>query len=92
MRHHLSSGWPSCHKRFLHVKDAPNGASRMLGFDVVVTRRKNPHAVALGRKGGKKGGPKGGKARWEGVSPEERREIARKAALARWKRKKAPGA
>ena len=64
----------------------------MLGFDVVATRRKNPHAVTLGRKGGKKGGPKGGKARWEGVSPEERREIARKAALARWKRKKAPGA
>ena len=54
-------------------------------------RRKNPHAVALGRKGGKKGGPKGGKARWEGVSPEQRREIARKAAFARWKRKTASG-
>ena len=40
------------------------------------------HAVALGRKGGKKGG----KARWEGVSSEERREIVRKAALARWRR------
>jgi len=36
------------------------------------------------RRGGKKGGPKGGKARWEGVPPEVRREIARNAALARW--------
>ena len=45
--------------------------------------KKNPHAVALGKKGGKKGG----KARWEGVPPEERREIARRAALARWSKK-----
>ena len=33
-------------------------------------KAKNPHAVALGRKGGKKGG----KARWAGVTAEERRE------------------
>jgi len=51
-----------------------------------MARKKNPHAVALGRKGGKKGGPKGGKARWEGVPPEERREIARRAVLARWRK------
>jgi len=43
-------------------------------------RRKNPHAVALGRKGGLKGGV----ARAEKLSPEKRREIARLAALARW--------
>jgi hypothetical protein len=47
-------------------------------------RKKNPHAVALGKIGGKVGGPKGGKARWAGVPPEERRELARNAALARW--------
>ena len=41
---------------------------------------KNPAAVALGRLGGKKGG----KARAEKLTPEERREIARKAAKARW--------
>jgi len=44
-------------------------------------REKNPHAVALGRLGGKKGG----KARAEKLTAEERSEIARKAALARWR-------
>ena len=41
---------------------------------------KNPHAVALGRLGGMKGG----KARAKKLSPEQRREIAQKAAKARW--------
>lgn len=41
---------------------------------------KNPHAVELGRMGGKKGG----KARAEKLTAEERSEIARKAAKARW--------
>jgi hypothetical protein len=41
---------------------------------------KNPAAVALGRLGGKKGG----KARAEKLSPERRREIAKKAAEKRW--------
>jgi hypothetical protein len=47
-------------------------------------KRKNPHAVALGRKGGKKGGP----ARAAKLSAEERRESARKAVQARWKKAK----
>lgn len=42
--------------------------------------QKDPAAVSLGRRGGLKGG----KARAAKLSPEERREIARKAALARW--------
>ena len=42
--------------------------------------QKNPAAVELGRLGGKKGG----KARAEKLTPEERKEIARKAARARW--------
>jgi hypothetical protein len=50
----------------------------------VVPKKKNPHAVALGRKGGLKGG----KARWEGVTSEQRRELARKAARARWAKPK----
>jgi hypothetical protein len=44
---------------------------------------KNPHAVELGRLGGLKGG----KARAEKLTSEERKEIARKAAKARWKKK-----
>ena len=51
-----------------------------------MARKKNLHAVALGRKGGKKGGKKGGQARWAGVSPQERSEILRRAVEARWKK------
>jgi len=43
---------------------------------------KNKAAVALG----KLGGMKGGRARAEKLSPEQRKEIAAKAAAARWKR------
>lgn len=49
-----------------------------------MARRKDPAAVALGRKGGKKGGP----ARAASMTPEERSESARKAVLARWARVK----
>ena len=45
---------------------------------------KNPAAVALGRLGGRKGG----KARAAKLTPEERSEIARKAAKARWAKKR----
>jgi hypothetical protein len=41
---------------------------------------KNPHAAALGKLGGLKGGP----ARAAKLSPEQRWEIAKKAARARW--------
>jgi hypothetical protein len=39
-------------------------------------KEKNPHAVALGRKGGK--------ARLQKITPERRSEIARKAVMTRW--------
>ena len=48
-------------------------------------KRKDPAAVALGRKGGK--------ARLKTMTPEERSELARQAAAKRWakaKKKKAP--
>ncbi len=45
-----------------------------------VSEGKNPYAVALGRLGGLKGG----KARMEKLTPEQRKEIAQKAARARW--------
>ena len=45
---------------------------------------KNPNAVALGRLGGVKGGP----ARAKALTPQRRREIARRAILTRWRRAK----
>ncbi len=48
-------------------------------------KRKNPYAVALGRRGGKKGGP----ARAAAMTAEQRSESARKAVLARWAKEKA---
>ena len=48
--------------------------------EVEPERVKDPAAVELGRKGGLKGG----KARAEKLTPEQRSDIARKAAQARW--------
>jgi len=52
-----------------------------IAFRVTPERpKKNPHAAALGRIGGLRGG----KARALKLSAEERSEIARNAAIARW--------
>jgi hypothetical protein len=48
----------------------------------VVTAKKNPAAVTLGRLGGLKGG----KARADSLTPAKRKAIAKKAAAARWKK------
>jgi hypothetical protein len=48
------------------------------------TAGKDPAAVALGRKGGLKGGP----ARAKKLGKEKLREAAKKAAAARWKKKR----
>ena len=48
--------------------------------DQPVEPQKNPAAVELGRLGGKKGG----KARADKLTSEQKKEIARKAARARW--------
>jgi len=45
---------------------------------------KNPHAVALGRLGGLKGG----KVRFGKMTPEQRKELARKAVLTRWSKRR----
>lgn len=50
--------------------------------DAPAPPEKNLHAAALGRLGGKKGGP----ARAAKLTAEQRREIARQAAAARWKK------
>ncbi len=49
-----------------------------------IAKEKNPAAVALGRLGGLKGG----KARAEKLSAKKRREIAKKAAMKRWGKRK----
>jgi hypothetical protein len=70
---------------------------------MLLSMRKDPHAVALGRKGGKasmegrtpkereefarQGGKAGGKARAQALTKAERAAIARKAAAARWGKK-----
>ena len=72
-------------------KPDPSGSGHPLGDRPAEDREtegkpakpeKNPAAVELGRLGGKKGG----KARAEKLTPERRREIAKKAAAARWNR------
>lgn len=50
---------------------------------VDIGKEKNPAAVALGRLGGMKGG----RARAEKLSEKRRKQISRKAALARWRKK-----
>jgi hypothetical protein len=57
----------------------------MFALDIMA-KRKDPHAVALGRRGGLKGGAKGGKATAAARTPEERSEAARRAVNARWAR------
>lgn len=60
-------------------KDEPKVEAK--AEDAAEGEAKNPAAVYLGRLGGLKGG----KARAKKLSSERRREIARKAAQARWK-------
>ena len=47
-------------------------------------KKKNPAAVALGRLGGKKSG----NARMQKLTAEQRSDVARKAAAARWGKRK----
>lgn len=44
---------------------------------------------AIGRKGGKAGGKAGGTARAAALTPEQRKDIARRAIAARWAKKRA---
>ena len=67
-------------KRRTLPKDANQLAARIVEISIAGKPKKNPAAVALGRLGGLKGG----KARKEKLTPEQRREIASRAARARW--------
>lgn len=69
---------PSC-----HAPTAIGHVFSQVGPPESAARPTNPHAAALGRLGGLKGGP----ARAARLSARERRDSARKAALARWAKK-----
>jgi hypothetical protein len=60
--------------------DIATGDANDVVNEAVIT--KNPAAVALGRLGGQRGG----KARADSLTAEQRKDIATKAAAARWKR------
>jgi len=62
---------------------AANVVALATGTKVKQEAVKNPAAVALGRLGGLKGG----KARAESMSAARRKEIAKKAAEKRWRKK-----
>lgn len=61
----------------------PRDANRLAKFIVDVATGEEPE-YEPDTSGQRKGGLKGGKARADKLSPEERSEIARKAAKARW--------
>lgn len=67
-------------------KKSPSDVNRLakMIIDESTGESKNPAAVALGRLGGLKGG----KARAEKLSSKRRIEIAKTAAMARWRREK----
>lgn len=79
MHKRSSTTWEDANRIGARIVDAldPEPKTKTVAYAM----KKNPAAGALGRLGG----VKGGKVRAQRLSPEERREIARKAAKARWK-------
>lgn len=65
---------------FRVVQEATGQVEKQEQIEPGLVDGKNPNAVALGRLGGLKGG----KARAEQLTPEQRKEIAKKAAKSRW--------
>jgi len=89
----LHSGMPSRASKPPHLEKPPKRPRdiNQLAYAIVAEatgtapppkpeKPKNPAAVALG----KLGASKGGQARAAKLTPEERREVAKKAAAARW--------
>jgi hypothetical protein len=71
----------------MHVKHQVQSCFSLLNAYICYSmgeKKKNPHAVALSRLGAKKGG----EARAAVLSAEQRREIAQRAARARWAKTK----
>lgn len=66
--------------RAFRVVEQVTKNTETLEVEAIHIEGKNPNAVALGRLGGLKGG----KARFAKLTPEQRKEIAQKAAWTRW--------
>lgn len=73
--------------RLVHRITSENEPRELKDNVVPLKRRKNPAAVALGRKGGLKSAA----ARMEKITPETRASIAQHAARARWRKAKGDG-
>lgn len=69
-------------KRSSKPENISKGAPEVSTPKLEEASTKNPAAVALGRLGGLKGG----KARADKLTPEQRKEIAQKAAKVRWRK------
>jgi len=67
----------------LRVVEEATKDKETIEVESITIEGKNPNAVALGRLGGLKGG----KARAQKLSPDQRKEIAQKAAKKRWEKK-----
>ena len=78
--HHVSMKERRTTKREDESQMAVRTIEAIIG-EPLVPPRKNPHAVALS----KLGASKGGQARAAKLSDRKRKEIAKKAAAARWK-------
>jgi len=78
-------GLPALLAQGLRCRRRPGGAAcihaRRLAYDGVMGKRKDPAAVKLGRRGGLK--------RMAMLTPQQRTDLARRAALKRWRRVKA---
>jgi hypothetical protein len=75
-----------CHKRLRQLREnaiiAYGIFSALVIFYRAMAKRKNPAAVALGRKGGKAKVAKG----FSALTDEQRSAVAKRAAAARWKK------
>lgn len=72
--------------RAFRVVEQATKDSETIEVETIQNEGKNPNAVALGRLGGLKGG----KARFDKLTPQQRREIAQRAVHARWHHKTNP--
>lgn len=78
------SGTKKPKKRAAQLSTDPNVAAFQIVQEIIEkaeAQGKDPLAVALGRRGGLLGG----RARADKLTPEQRRDSAKKAAAARWK-------